>query len=131
MSPGAPTDYTNRLLISGSTHFTGSNSHITASGNISASGDIKAANFGVPTSGKLYLDIEQSSPNDYIVLQSGQIEIFKGGSQKLSIQSSAIRLQDNTDITGHVTASGTISASGELIAASGSFEIIHGGTFKN
>ena len=43
MSPGAPTDYTNRLLISGSTHFTGSNSHITASGNISSSGELIAA----------------------------------------------------------------------------------------
>ena len=44
MSPGSGsstvTNYTNRLLVSGSTHFTGSNSHITASGNISASGNI-------------------------------------------------------------------------------------------
>ena len=29
----------------------------------------------------------------------------------------------------HVTASGNISSSGEIIAASGSFEMIHGGTF--
>ena len=45
MSPGAPVDYTNTLLVSGSTHFTGSNSHITASGNISASGTISASRF--------------------------------------------------------------------------------------
>jgi hypothetical protein len=45
MSPGAPTDYTNRLLISGSTHFTGSNSHITASGNISASKNVYAKDY--------------------------------------------------------------------------------------
>ena len=39
---GADTDYTNRLLISGSVKITGSDSHITSSGNISSSGEIIA-----------------------------------------------------------------------------------------
>ena len=96
---------------------------ITASGDISSSGDIKAANFGVPSSGKLYLDIEQSSPNDYISLNSGQIDIFKGGTQRFSIQSNAIALLHNTSITGNVTSSGNISASG-TISAFGSSSLV-------
>ena len=90
---------------------------------VSASGDIKAANFGVPSSGKLYLDIEQSIPNDYISLSSGQIDIFRGGTQRFSIQSNAIALLHNTSITGNVTASGNISASG-TISAFGSSSLV-------
>ena len=37
MSPGAPSDYTNRLFVSGSSKFIG---NITASGDISASGEL-------------------------------------------------------------------------------------------
>ena len=84
---------------------------------VSSSGDIKAKSLGVPTDGKVYLDVEQSSPNDYLVFQSGQIEIFKGGAQKFSIQANSIELLDDTQVTGNFTASGNISSSGNLTAA--------------
>ena len=114
------------ISSSGTGSFTGGIDAAGATGSfayISASGDIKAANFGVPSSGKLYLDIEQSTPNDYISLNSGQIDIFKGGTQRFSIQSNAIALLHNTSITGNVTASGNISASG-TISAFGSSSLV-------
>lgn len=229
MSPGAPTDYTNRLLISGSTHFTGSNSHITASGNISASGDIyggniiTTGNFDANDSAKYRVDgysvIQNSSDtlkiagNNYWtkitygneitdqhsftgditgsanISASGTIEaqnfllgsvgsikvkdtsgntddtavinladvgitfgdtdiltsvqgdtvvLDAAGDVKIDSATGLIRFQDSTvdsivfnaqNGVGQITASGNVSSSGEIIAASGSFEIIHGGTF--
>ena len=114
------------ISSSGTGSFTGGVDATGATGSfayISSSGDIKAANFGVPSAGKLYLDIEQSSPNDYISLNSGQIDIFRGGTQRVSIQSNAIALLHNTSITGNVTASGNISASG-TISAFGSSSLV-------
>ena len=156
MSPGAPTDYTNRLLISGSTHFTGSNSHITASGNISASGTIEAQNFLLGSVGSIKVKDTSGNTDDTAVINLADVGLTFGdtdilstvqgdivtldaaGDVKIDSATGLIRFQDSTvdsivfnaqNGVGQITASGNVSSSGEIIAASGSFEIIHGGTF--
>ena len=198
MSPGAPTDYTNRLLISGSTHFTGSNSHITASGNISSSGtiiadslnikgntvlgdnnggdiiaisgsiqltgsngikilsDLPGGDSSVPVgiyagssnnlgfhgdgSSKMFnmnaihtnvgIVFDASSNNEGVLLKTsgGNPESinFRVGTGKSIIAENSLFVSGSEH---HITASGNISSSREIIAASGSFEMIHGGTF--
>ena len=60
------------------------------------------------------------------------------GDIRIDSATGLIRFQDSTvdsivfnaqNGVGQITASGNVSSSGEIIAASGSFEIIHGGTF--
>jgi len=102
---------------------------ITASSNISASGYIVGSNVYVPTGGKIGLD--GVGGNDFINITAGQIEIFRGGSQKLSIQSKDVVIH-NSDlkVSGEITASGNISASGEFIGAHPILigdTLIHGG----
>ena len=124
MSPGAPTDYTNRLLVSGSTHFTGSNSHITASGNIrvaDASNQPTIINSnGIefnPNGNANGTNFRVDDTNMRVAINSVEFEV------------SANKIELGVAANQHVTASGNISSSGEIIAASGSFEMIHGGTF--
>jgi len=214
---GADTDYTNRLLISGSVKITGSDSHITASGNISASGTIHADGYVVDgyvalnsnsTTGRVFagqnstaIEIGRTGGTDKNISlfgpvtasgnisASGTIEaqnfllgsvggifvkdtsgntddtaianiadtsiIFGDTDMNSTIRGDTITLDANGDIridsatglirfqdstvdsivfnaqngVGQITASGNVSSSGEIIAASGSFEIIHGGTF--
>jgi|9_EtaG_2_1085328.scaffolds.fasta_scaffold04695_4 hypothetical protein len=105
--------------------------HVTASGDISSSGDIIGSNVYVPTGGEIGLDGEGG--NDVIKINSGQIDIFRAGQQKLSIQSKNVVIH-NSDlkVNGEITASGNISASAAstIQAGSGSFHVLKGDTTK-
>ena len=89
--------------------------NITASGNISASGYIAGTDVYVLENGKIGLD--GIGGNDYIKFNNGQIDMWKGGTQKLSIQTKDV-VVTNADlkVSGEVTASGNISSSGEIHA---------------
>ena len=80
-------------------------SHITASGNISSSGTITQANGLVAGAGRLYFS-EFGGSNIYFIKAGNNLALANGGLT-----------------TSQITASGNISASGEIIG------IINGGTF--
>ena len=76
-------------------------------------------------------DINSTIRGDTIILDAN-------GDIRIDSATGLIRFQDSTvdsivfnaqNGVGQITASGNVSSSGEIIAASGSFEIIHGGTF--
>jgi hypothetical protein len=95
------------------------NNPITSSANIalSASGDIIANDFRVPSQGKYYFDQDNGIPNNYMSMGGGnQIEIFRNGSQRFSIQANNTLILSDTRITGDITSSGNITASGDVIA---------------
>jgi hypothetical protein len=92
--------------------------HITASGNISSSGDITLG-------GDITLD-----GNIYLELDSALSAMTTGGSQRTiikrdtdnnvvvgSVHASGIILDNDTKVTGHITASGNISASGTIVGS--------------
>ena len=86
--------------------------NFTASGNISSSGTITG--YDINASRDITIGRNIGVTGDYT----------SNGTTRLGNS-----IDDHTTILGNVTASGAISSSGEVIAISGSFEVIHGGTF--
>ena len=83
MSPGAPTDYTNRLFVSGSSKFIG---NITASGNISSSAFIYADTFNAAT--EVRTDVIKSKTGTAV----------------------GVTLENNVTASGNISASGAVYA---------------------
>ena len=133
--------------------FTG---NITASGDISASGTIEAQNFLLGSVGGIFVKDISGNTDDTAIANIADSSIIFGdtdinstirgdtiildanGDIRIDSATGLIRFQDSTvdsivfnaqNGVGQITASGNVSSSGEIIAASGSFEIIHGGTF--
>ena len=121
------TQFDNLTNVTGSYAVTSSN---VLFGNITASGNIRVAD----------------ASNQPTIINSNGIEFNPNGNangtnfrvddtnMKVAINSvefevSANKIELGVAANQHVTASGNISSSGEIIAASGSFEMIHGGTF--
>ena len=121
--------------------FTG---HITASGNISASKQIKGETglimgqfvaggntfVGTHNSNNLFTIDRKSDAEPFARLDCGSDDFgvdvgFRVNTRNAGTPQASFEISGKGD----VTASGNISVSGEITAISGSFEIIHGGTF--
>jgi len=111
--------------------------NITASGNISASGDLYSTHVFIPqgiNTGDAGLIFGDTITGDsgYIADNDGKLVIGYNDTDRISISdefNESLLLAGNTRITGHITASKNISASGDIIANNGSFsgDLIVGG----
>ena len=111
-----PTQITGSSLILGETP----GFHVTASGNISASGDVYASNIIVPGGGRISFD-DDDTTDQFIKGDDHNITIDGDDFIKLKADTAVNFVRDNGDInvsispnSGHITASGAISASGKL-----------------
>ena len=125
-SGSVPSADPNTLLVSGSTYFAG---HITASGAISSSGLISAENFHVPGQGRISFD--NTDTDDQFIKGLDNSIIIDGDDTVRLKADNYVEFVDNSNNAqvsidgnnGHITASGNISSSGNLIGT------INGGYF--
>ena len=109
--------------------------HITASGNISASGQLIAASadFGdgnISNVGVITLDsiVSDTNSNTEISVNNADITVDVDGNAVLELIPTKVTVGDTATlglfVDTHITASGNISASGDIFAHSGSFNYI-------
>ena len=126
-----------QLMVNGLTHLTGSveiigpiTTHITASGNISSSGTGSFEHIQLPGGGTIQFDDTVGSNDQWIIGNDNNITVDGDAKVKLiandtievGISTNDIKLTIDTS-EGHITASGNISSSGEIIGT------INGGNF--